>query len=47
MINFQPQIKKVFESMKILPVFNIFDNMPEADMYIDQRIKDETKKTAS
>ncbi len=46
MINFQPQIKKVFEAMKILPMFNIFDNMPEADMYIDQMIKDEMRKTA-
>ena len=46
MINFQPQIKKVFESMKILPMFNIFDNMPEADLYIDQMIRDEINKTA-
>jgi anti-anti-sigma factor len=41
MINLQPQIKKVFEAMKILPIFNIFDDMTEADKYIDEIIKEE------
>ena len=40
--NLQPQIKKVFDVMKILPVVDIFDDMPEADKYIDQIIKEET-----
>ena len=42
MTNLQPQIKKVFDVMKILPVVDIFDDMPEADKYIDQIIKEET-----
>ena len=41
MINLQPQIKKVFGVLKILPMFDIFDDMPEADKYIDQIIKEE------
>lgn len=44
MINLQPQIKKVFEMLKILPMFDIFDDMPEADKYIDQIIKEEIEK---
>ena len=44
MINLQPQIKKVFEIMKILPMVNIFDDMSEADKYIDQVIKEEIEK---
>ncbi len=44
MINLQPQIKKVFDIMKILPMVNIFDDMPEADKYIDQVIKEEIEK---
>lgn len=44
MINLQPQIKKIFEMLKILPMFDIFDDMPEADKYIDQIIKEEIEK---
>ncbi len=44
MVNLQPQIKKVFDVMKILPVVDIFDYMPEADKYIDQVIKEEIEK---
>ena len=44
MVNLQPQIKKVFDIMKILPMVNIFDDMPEADKYIDQVIKEEIEK---
>lgn len=44
MINLQPQIKKVFDVMRILPMFDIFDDMPEADKYIDQVIKEEIEK---
>jgi anti-sigma B factor antagonist len=44
MINLQPQIKKVFDAMKILPMFDIFDDMPEADKYIDQIIAEELSK---
>ena len=44
MINLQPQIKKVFDIMKILPMLDIFEDMPEADKYIDQMIKEEIEK---
>jgi len=44
MTNLQPQIKKVFDAMKILPIIDIFDDMPEADKYIDQIIKEEIEK---
>jgi len=44
MINLQPQIKKVLDVMKILPMIDIFDDMPEADKYIDQIIKEEIGK---
>ncbi|MBU4376368.1 MAG: STAS domain-containing protein [Candidatus Omnitrophica bacterium] len=44
-INLQPQIKRVLDVMKILPIFNIFDDMGEADKYIDEIIKEEIKKT--
>ncbi len=47
MIGLQPQIKKVFDAMKILPIFDIFDDMPEADKYIDQIIKEELGKGRS
>ncbi len=46
MIDLQPQIEKVFNAMKILPIVDIFDNMPEADKYIDQIIKEEIEKQA-
>ena len=45
MVGLQPQIKKVFDMMKILPIFDIFDDMPEADKYIDEIIKEELEKT--
>lgn len=44
MVNLKPQIEKVFEVMKILPMLDIFDDMTEADMYIDQVIKEEIVK---
>ena len=44
MANLQPQIKKVFDVMKILPMLDIFDDIAEADKYIDQIIKDELAK---
>ena len=44
MVNLQPQIKKVFDVMKILPMFDIFEDMPEADKYIDQMIKEELSR---
>ena len=44
MINLQPQIEKVLDVMKILPMVDIFHDMPEADKYIDQIIKEETDK---
>ena len=44
MVNLGPQIKKVFDAMKILPMIEIFSDMPEADKYIDQIIKEEIGK---
>jgi len=44
MVNLQPQIKKVFDLMKILPMLDIFDDIEEADKYINQVIKDELSK---
>lgn len=44
MVNPQPQIKKVFDVMKILPMIDILDDMPGADKYIDQIIKEEMGK---
>ena len=44
MVNLQPQIKKVLDVIKIMPMVNIFDDMPEADKYIDQIIKEETAR---
>lgn len=44
MINLQPQIKKVFDVMNILPMIEIFDDMPEADKYIEQIIREEIEK---
>ena len=44
MVNLQPQIKKVLDVMKILPMIDIFNDMPEADKYIDQIIKEEAGK---
>ena len=46
MINLQPQIEKVFDAMKILPIVSIFHDMEEADKYIDQIIKDEVAKNS-
>lgn len=44
MVNLQPQIKKVFDVLNILPIIDIFEDMPEADKYIDQVIKEEIEK---
>lgn len=44
MVNLQPQIKKVFDVMKILPMIDILDDIPDADKYIDQIIKEEIEK---
>ena len=47
MSQLKPQIKKVFDVLKILPMINIFDDAPEADKYIDQIIKDELDKQSA
>jgi len=47
MTNVQPQIKKVLDVMKILPMIDIFEDMPEADKYIDQIIKEEIEKKSA
>ncbi|MFC1807583.1 STAS domain-containing protein [Candidatus Omnitrophota bacterium] len=43
-VNIQPQIKKVFDAMKIMPMVNILDDATEADMFIDAIIKLELAK---
>jgi anti-anti-sigma factor len=47
MISLQPQIKKVFDVMKLLPIIDIFNDMPEAEKYIDQIINEELRKGQS
>jgi len=44
MLNLQPQVEKIFEMMKLLPMVPIFKNREEADEYIDHMIKEELKK---
>ncbi len=44
MIDLQPQVQKVFDVMKLLPILDIFEDMPEADKYIDQILKEEENK---
>jgi anti-anti-sigma factor len=44
MVDLRPPIEKVFDAMKILPTISIFDDMEEADKYIDQIIKEEIAK---
>ncbi|MHC4132641.1 MAG: STAS domain-containing protein [Planctomycetota bacterium] len=34
MINLQPQIKKVFEIMRLVPTLNVFANIKELDEYL-------------
>ncbi len=34
MINLQPQIKKVFEIIRMLPTFNVFESVQELDEYL-------------
>ncbi|MHC4271712.1 MAG: STAS domain-containing protein [Planctomycetota bacterium] len=34
MINLQPQIKKVFEIMRLVPTLNVFANIQELDEYL-------------
>ena len=44
MINLQPQIKKVFEIMSLMPTLNIFESVEELDRYlnkIQKRISEE------
>jgi anti-anti-sigma factor len=44
MLNMQPQIKKVFEIVRLLPTLTVFENTQEMDDYlvkIQQRIKEE------
>ena len=44
MLNMQPQIKKVFEIVRLLPTLQVFDNTQEMDNYlikIQQRIQED------
>jgi anti-sigma B factor antagonist len=44
MLNMQPQIKKVFEIVRLLPTLTVFENTQEMDNYlvkIQQRIQEE------
>ncbi len=34
MVNLQPQVKKVFEIMRLLPVLNVFEDKEELDEYL-------------
>ena len=44
MTNLQPQIKKIFEIIKVLPVKPVFENMEEVDEYLDLMQKKEIEK---
>ncbi len=46
-VNLQPQIKKVFEIVKALPLECVFSNVAEADAYLDRMMAEELKKTSS
>ena len=41
-INFQPQIKKVFDIINALPSMRVFSNVRELDEYLDKMQKDVT-----
>jgi len=43
--NVQPGVKKVFEIINALPSFSIFQNVEEADRYLDRMQKKETKQS--
>jgi anti-anti-sigma factor len=43
----QPQIRKVFEIVKALPLECIFSSMKEADAYLDRVMAEELKKPSS
>ena len=45
--NLQPQIKKVFEIVKALPLECVFSSTAEADAYLDRMMAEEIKKTRS
>jgi anti-anti-sigma factor len=45
--NLQPQIKKVFEIVKALPLECVFSNVAEADAYLDRMMAEELKKASS
>lgn len=36
MVNLQPQIKKVFEIMSLLPIMNVFNDIDELDDYLSK-----------
>ena len=36
MVNLQPQIKKVFEIMSLLPIMNVFNDTAELDEYLEK-----------
>jgi len=44
MRNLQPQIKKIFEIVKVLPDRPVFENMEEVDEYLDLMQKKEIEK---
>ncbi len=43
-LNLQPQIKKVFEVIKALPLDCVFTSMEEADLYLDRIMLEELQK---
>ena len=36
MINLQPQVKTVFEIIRLLPTLNVFESVEELDVYLDK-----------
>ncbi len=45
MINLRPQIKKVFEIIRLLPSFNVFESMQELDDYLEKIQKKVTEES--
>lgn len=45
-VKLQPQIKKVFEIVKALPLECVFSNVEEADAYLDRMMAEELKKSS-
>ena len=44
LIGLVPAVRKVFDTMKLLPLYSVFSDMQEADRYLDTLIKKKTQQ---